>query len=327
MASALPLAARPIVIAHRGASGYLPEHTLESAAYAHALGADYIEQDVVLSKDDVLVVLHDIHLETTTDVVKRFPGRQRADGRFYAIDFTWEELRTLRVNERVNAKTGAPVFPKRFPPAGGDFRLCSFEEQVTMIQGLNRSTGRDAGIYVEIKQPAWHAAQGKDLGSALLAALTRLGYTRADDRVYVQCFDQEALRRLRADHGTALKLIQLIGEARSENGIYDPMVTPEGLATIATFAQGIGPGLGRILPGADVDGRPQFTTLVADAHAAGLAVHPYTFRADSLPRGVPNLEVLLGLFLDTVRIDGLFIDHPDAAVRFLQTRPQAPAAH
>src|SRR5687767_9176819 len=105
----LCVAGQPIVIAHRGASGYLPEHTLEAAAYAHALGADFIEQDVVLSKDDVLVVTHDIHVDTTTDVAARYPDRKRADGRYYAIDFTWEELKALRVHERVNETTGQPV--------------------------------------------------------------------------------------------------------------------------------------------------------------------------------------------------------------------------
>ncbi len=167
------------------------------------------------------------------------------------IDFTWEELRALKVNERVHPKTGQPVFPLRFPATGGGFRLCTFEEQVSLIQGLNRSTGRTAGIYVEFKQPAWHATEGKDLGAALLASLDRLGYRRADDPVFVQCFDREALRRLRTVHGTALPLIQLIGEDREDDGIYEAMITPAGLADLATFAQGIGPALGRILTGAD----------------------------------------------------------------------------
>lgn len=321
MALPLLLDAKPLVIAHRGASGYLPEHTLESAAYAHALGADYIEQDVVLSKDDTLVVIHDIHLETTTDVAVRFPGRQRADGRFYVIDFTWAELATLQVRERVHATTGDRVFPQRFPPSGGGFRLCTLEEQIILIQGLNRSTGRHAGIYVEFKQPAWHAAEGKDLGAALLRELNRLGYTRASDLVFVQCFDLAALRRLRTELKTELRLIQLIGdEASDEDGDYAAMVTSAGLAKIATFAQGIGPALKRVVAGTDKTGRPLITPLVREAHQHGLAVHPYTFRADALPPGIPDLDALLHLFIRAVGIDGLFIDHPDAAVRFLSAR-------
>jgi glycerophosphoryl diester phosphodiesterase len=137
-----------LVIAHRGASGYLPEHTLESAAYAHALGADFIEQDVVLSRDGELVVLHDIHLETTTDVAARFPGRARADSRYYAIDFSWPELRSLAVRERFDPVTGKAVFPGRFPDNGGPFRLCTLEEQLRLIEArrLMQSQGTSASI-------------------------------------------------------------------------------------------------------------------------------------------------------------------------------------
>ena len=139
--------ARPLVIAHRGASGYLPEHTLEAKSYAYALGADYIEQDLVLSKDDIPVVLHDIYLDTVTDVAKRFPRRKRADGRYYALDFTVAELKQLRVTERFNVKTGERVFPRRFPATQASFQISTFEEELQLLQGLNRSTGRNVGIY------------------------------------------------------------------------------------------------------------------------------------------------------------------------------------
>lgn len=310
----------PLVIAHRGASGYLPEHTLESAAYAHALGSDYIEQDLVMSADGVLVVLHDIHLETTTDVAARFPARARADGRFYAIDFTWAELRTLTVRERFTPATGQPVYPRRFPANGGSFRLSTMEEHILLIQGINASTGRTAGIYPEIKEPAFHLAAGQDPGRALLALLARHGYAGPAARVFVQCFDPVELRRLRFELGTTLPLIQLIAKNAWEQSAtdYDNLCTPAGLAEIATYAQGIGPHFGRIITGRDAaTGAPQFTTLVADAHAAGLAVHPYTFRADALPSGVPDFPTLLDLFTTGARIDGLFTDHPDQALRHL----------
>lgn len=316
------VATEPIVIAHRGASGYLPEHTLEAAAYAHALGADFIEQDVVLSKDDVLVVTHDIHVDTTTDVAARYPDRRRTDGRYYAIDFTWEELKALRVRERVNEQTGLAVFPKRFPSRADDgtaFRLCTFDEQVALIQGLNRSTGREVGIYPEFKAPAWHLDQGKDIGRALLDALTRHGYTESTHRAYVQCFDPIALERLRTEHKTKLKLVQLIGDNADKESTadYTAMRTPKGLKKIATYAQGIGPHLSHILVGRAADGSFRFSTLVPDAHAFGLVVHPYTFRGDQLPPGFPDLETLLSTLINHVNINGLFIDHPDAAVRFL----------
>lgn len=317
-ASSTTLMARPLVIAHRGSSGYLPEHTLEAAAHAHALGSDYIEQDVVASRDGVLVVLHDIHVDTVTDVAHRFPGRARADGRFYAIDFDWAELRSLHVRERFDPATGEPIYPQRFPANGAAFRLCTLEEQILLIQGLNASTGREVGIYVEFKAPAWHAAHGFDLGAALLRTLERHGYRDASDRVFVQCFDAAALRRLRTELGTRLRLVQLIGEnAWGESDTdYDALRTPEGLRAVAEYAQGIGPHLGQIFTGRTPDGRPRQTTLLREARAAGLFVHAYTFRADALPEGVESPEELVQLFV-AAGVDGLFIDHPDLGRRIV----------
>ena len=316
LASATRLIADPLVIAHRGASGYLPEHTLASAVYAHALGADYIEQDVVLSRDNVLVVLHDIHLDTTTDVVARYPERRRADGRYYAVDFTWAELATLTVRERFNPLTGEPVLPDRFSANGVSFRLCTLAEQITLIAGLNRATGRKTGIYVEFKEPAWHAREGKDLGATLLAELGRLGFNRAADSVFVQCFDAAALRRLRTELKTELRLVQLIGTGEEQASL----LTPDGLREVAAYAQGIGPSL-RLLTRPGADGRPELTTLVRDAHALGLLVHPYTVRADSLPADLPTVEALLDLILQEAQVDGFFIDQPDHGVRAVARLP------
>jgi glycerophosphoryl diester phosphodiesterase len=333
--SSADVTANPVVIAHRGASGYLPEHTLEAAAFAHALGADFIEQDVVMSKDDVLVVCHDIHIDTTTDVATRFPARARGDGRFYAIDFMWEELRSLTVRERFDPSSGRAVFPGRFPVNGASFRLCSLEESILLVQGLNRSTGREAGIYPEIKAPAWHGREGKDLGRALLEVLARHGYTRATDNVYVQCFEPTELKRLRTELNTSLKLIQLIDDETSDEPGIDTsaMRTLAGLKEIAAYAQGIGPHLSQVVDfgrtggGGDAsdlggDGL-RLTALVADAHASGLLVHPYTFRSDALPRGVSDMDALLELFFEQAKIDGVFIDQPDVAVRFLKRRSEA----
>src|SRR5688500_11476691 len=168
---ASPAIAQPppksLVIAHRGASGYLPEHTIAAKAYAHALGADFIEQDFVLSKDAVPIVLHDIYVDPVTDVASRFPNRKRADCRYYALDSTDAELKQLRVTERFNAKTGKRVFPQRCPAHQSSFELSTFEEELQLIQGLNRSTGRVAGIYPEIKQPKWHRAHGHDISRAV----------------------------------------------------------------------------------------------------------------------------------------------------------------
>ena len=179
----------PLIIAHRGASGYLPEHTLAAKALAYAQGADYLEQDIVLSKDGVPIVQHDVTLDSTTDVATRFPGRQRANGSFYAIDFTWAELRQLRLVERFHPKTGKAVYPQRFPAGVGEFRINTFEEELQFIQGLNRSTGRKVGIYPEVKLAGWHRQQGQDVSKAVLALLGNYGYATKADPCFIQCFE------------------------------------------------------------------------------------------------------------------------------------------
>lgn len=309
------VSAQPLVIAHRGASGYLPEHTLAAAAYAHALGADYIEQDLVMSRDNVLVVLHDIHLDTTTDVAARFPGRHREDGRYYAVDFDWAELAQLTVHERFDAATGKPVFPSRYPATTGPLRLCRMEDQLQLIHGLNRSTGREVGLYPEIKAPAWHRREGKDPGLALIALLDHHGYRDAHARVFVQCFDPAELKRLRQETGTTLPFVQLIGDNawNEADTDYEALLTPAGLGAIATYAEGIGPHLSQVL---HPDGSPR--PLVAAAQDLGFVVHPYTVRTDALPPGVPDVRVLLDLLFRAARVDGVFIDQPDVAVAFLK---------
>ncbi len=156
------MAAEFAVIAHRGASGYLPEHTLPAKALAYGLGADFLEQDVVLTKDRHPIVLHDIHLDTVTDVADRFPERARADGRYYALDFTLAEIKTLAVHERWDHKNRQPVFAGRFP-SENRLSVPTLAEEIELVQGLNTSTGRDVGIYPEIKKPAWHREQGYDI--------------------------------------------------------------------------------------------------------------------------------------------------------------------
>jgi len=169
---------KKIVIAHRGACGYLPEHTLEAKAMAYGMGADYIEQDVVLTRDDRAVVLHDIHMDTVTDVAKAFPDRKREDGRYYAIDFTLDEIKKLHVTERMDLETGKPVFPGRFPAGKSGFRVPTLEEEIELIQGLNKSTGKDVGIYPEIKSPAWHRSEGKDISKAAKARIFQKSWWR-----------------------------------------------------------------------------------------------------------------------------------------------------
>ena len=306
----------PIIIAHRGASGYLPEHTLEAVAMAHAMGADFIEQDVVLSKDGVPVVLHDVQIDTVTDAAEKFPDRARDDGRWYAIDFTLAELKTLNVHERTDSRTGAAAFPGRFPLGLGTFRIPTLDEELELIAGLNRSTGRTAGIYPELKAPAWHREQGAELTPIVLEVLARHGYTDKDDPCFLQCFEFDEVRRVREEHGYKGRVVQLIG-GRGRDG-FDP-TSAEGLDEVARFADGIGPALPMVLR-AESDGTYAPTDLVHLAHERGLVVHPYTIRVDALPAGVEDADELFRLAFDVAGVDGVFTDHPDVGVRYLQHR-------
>ncbi len=300
---------RPLIIAHRGASGYLPEHTLAAKALAYGQGADYLEQDVVLSKDGVPVIFHDTHIDTTTDVAKKFPGRQRADGRFYALDFTVAELKQLKVSERFSPKTGKAAFPRRFPVGVGSFSVVTLEEEIQFIQQLNRSTGRNVGIYPELKAPAWHRKEGHDLAAAVLPILRRYGYDAKDSVCFVQCFELAEIKRLRGELGWKGKLVMLMG-----GGDSNPLTTDAGLADLAKLVDGIGPPISSYVTGKSPAER-KVTDLAARARKAGLLSHPYTLRADELPKCVATVDELLRVLFDEAKVDGLFTDFPDLCKR------------
>ncbi|MDY6812838.1 MAG: glycerophosphodiester phosphodiesterase [Pseudomonadota bacterium] len=298
-----------IVIAHRGASGYLPEHTLEAYALAYGMGADYIEPDLVMTHDGVLIALHDIHLEGTTDVEAVFPDRAREDGRWYAADFTLAEIKQLSVEEREDGANGARVFPQRFPDDAEGFTVPTFEEMIRLVQGLNAVTGCDVGIYPETKLPAFHDAEGLAMEQTLLTTLAEYGYRGRDARVFVQSFDPANLQEMRFELGTDLPLVQLISGGQQE------LTEPAALRRIATYADGIGPSKTLIEDSAGA--------LVAAAHALDLLVHPYTFRADALPGQYQSLRQELAQFYFGYGVDGLFTDQPNLAVDYLKLRQPA----
>lgn len=310
---------RPVVIAHRGASGYLPEHTIAAKAYAHALGSDYIEQDLVLSKDDVPVVLHDIHLDTTTDVAKRFPDRKRADGRYYALDFTVAEMKQLIVTERFNAKSGQQVYPRRFPVGRSSFQISTLEEELQLIDGLNRATGRKAGIYPELKQPAWHRAQGRDISRIVVPILQRHGYATKADPCFLQCFELSEVKRLREEIGWQGRLVMLIaGGKKGDDGTdYEQLCTADGLRALAKIADGIGPSIGRLVTWSAGNPAPKFTPLARLAQAEKLALHPYTVRVDDLPRDCPSVDALHTALFRELKVEGVFTDFPDQTAAWL----------
>jgi glycerophosphoryl diester phosphodiesterase len=299
---------KKVVIAHRGASGYLPEHTLEAKAMAYAMGADYLEQDVVLSKDDVPVVIHDIYLDDVTDVAKVFPTRRREDGKYYVIDFTYDELLQLNVSERFDTKTGKAVFKGRFPVNKAHFKLHSLQDEIEMIQGLNKSTGNNIGIYPEIKAPKFHRDSGKDISKIVLKVLSDYGYNKKKDNCILQCFDAAELKRIRQELKSNLFLVQLT-EFKEQNAK---------LADYATYADGVGPYFKQLIKSANPKtGKIVFNDYVKNAHELGMVVHAYTFRADQL-ENLPSFDYLLDLGFNKAHLDGIFTDFPDKAVKFLK---------
>lgn len=309
----------PIVIAHRGASGYLPEHSAEAKVLAHGLQADFIEQDVVLSRDGAPLVLHDVELDTVTDVAQRFPERRRADGRWYAIDFDLAEISALNVHERVDPRTGKRVFAQRFAPGNVRFGVRTLEEEIALLAGLNATTRRAVGLYTEIKAPAWHLAQGADITRVVLEMLERYQLRLRADPVWLQCFDPRELLRVRNDLDSDLKLVQLIGDNSWGDASvnFDQMRTPKGLATIASYADAIGVWIPHVVQWPAGGGQPTFTDLVRDAHAAGLKVHVYTLRRDQLPQGAKDFAEVHAALLQ-VGVDGVFSDFPDESRALLK---------
>ena len=297
---------KKIVIAHRGASGYLPEHTLEAKAMAHAMNVDFIEQDLVLSKDNVPIVIHDIYLDDVTNVAELFPNKKRENNRFYVIDFTFDELKKLKVTERFNPKTREQVYKKRFPIWKGNFRLHSLQEEIELIQGLNLSTQKNIGIYPEIKDPEFHKREGKNLTEIVLKVLTNYGYKTKKDNCILQCFDAKELERIRIELESELFLVQLM-EFKEET---------KQLKHFATYADGIGPWYKQILD-KKIDGKFTFTSLVSDAHKLDLKVHPYTFRADALNE-FSSFKKMMQTLLIEANVDGAFTDFPDLMINFLK---------
>ncbi|MCA9174871.1 MAG: glycerophosphodiester phosphodiesterase [Planctomycetales bacterium] len=312
----------PIVIAHRGASGYLPEHTLPAKALAYGMGADFIEQDVVLTRDNVPVVLHDVHLDTVTDVATVFPDRKRKDGRYYALDFDLREIKQLSVHERVNEKTGAVVYPRRFPLGPAiSLQVPTLAEEIQLIQGMNRSTGKRVGIYPEIKQPKFHREAGHDISTIVLKVLGDHGYRQRRGDCFVQCFDEAETKRLREELGCELPLIQLLGRSNwsSSVGHLNAEEVSRKLKQVAGYADGIGPPTDQLI--ARVQNRRVVPgPLAVTAKQLGLQIHPYTLRTDDLPSYAATMAELVEICLDDLRVDGLFTDFPDVAIHARDAR-------
>lgn len=307
----------PLVIAHRGASGYRPEHTLAAYALAVAMGADFIEPDLVRTADGALVARHEPEIGGTTDVAQRFPGRRRravidgdtVDG-WFASDFTLAELRTLRARERLPFRTTA---------WDGVYGVPTLDEVLALADSLGRLRGRPVGVYPELKHPTWHRAAGLPMEEVLLAGLRRHGLDRADAPVFIQSFEEAPLRELSARTPVPLVLLLAAGAlppdvtAAGDGRGLSAYLSPDGLRRIATFARGIGVETALLLEGE----AGTATSLLRDAHAAGLLVHAWTLRAEPrflAPRHRGELAAA-ARELTALGVDGVFTDHPDLVVR------------
>jgi glycerophosphoryl diester phosphodiesterase len=294
-----PQNAQPLVIAHRGAPGYLPEHTAAGYDLAIRMGADYIEPDLVFTKDGHLIVRHDHYLSDTTDVAKRpefadrktvKAGREQAD--WFSEDFTLAEIKTLRATQ---------AFKSRNHAADGKFEILTFGEVIALAHERMSLQGRQIGIYPETKLPSYFASLGYDFESAVLDELSRVDWGRPGSPVFIQSFEDGILRSLR--NKTELPLIMLLEKAEGVN-----------MKDIATYANGIGPSKALL---AKADGSS--TGFIEAAHAAGLKVHPWTFRSDMLPDMFANAQAEFDFFFD-LGVDGVFTDFSNDARAALLAR-------
>ncbi|HEX4694542.1 glycerophosphodiester phosphodiesterase [Sphingomonas sp.] len=314
----------PIVIAHRGASGERPEHTLASYDLAIEEGADFIEPDLVLTRDKVFVARHENDITGTTDVAdhREFAGRKTTrtiDGQshtgWFTEDFTLAELKTLRARERL------PQLRPANAAYDGKFAIPTLAEIIALAKKRSKELGRTIGIYPETKHPSYFASIGLPMERHLVAELRAAGWDSADAPVFIQSFEVDNLKLLHSI--TKIRLIQLMdgngGPADNATPSYASMITPAGLKAVATYAWGIGPNKDMVDRG---EGAP--TTLVADAHAAGLRVHVWTFRAENFflplalkngadPRAHGNVAEAIRRQL-ALGIDGFFTDFPSIGV-------------
>jgi glycerophosphoryl diester phosphodiesterase len=296
---------RPLIIAHRGASGHRPEHTLEGYRLAIEMGADFIEPDLVSTKDGVLIARHENEISGTTDVADRFPDRKRTkvvDGRsitgWFTEDFTLAEIRTLRARERLATRSHA---------YDGQFSIPTFDEVIDLARQAGKARGREVGVYPETKHPTYFKSIQLPLEAALLASLTRHGWNSRESPVFIQSFEPSSLRELRPM--TRVRLIQLVDNPA--------MVAGDGLKGIAAYADGIGPEKRLVVPVNPDGSLGEPTDLVSRAHAAGLLVHIWTIRVDRefLPAAYHGDGIAEFDQFRRVGVDGVFTDFPDVAAK------------
>jgi glycerophosphoryl diester phosphodiesterase len=325
--------ARPLMIGHRGASANRPEHTLAAYELAARMGADYVEPDLVITKDGVLVARHEPEISGTTDVAARpeFAPRRTTksvDGTpttgWFTEDFTLAELKTLRAKERI------PQLRQENTIFDGRYQVPTLQEVIDLSRRLSRELRRDIGIYPETKHPTYFRKQGRPLEPRVVETLNRNGLNHPGAKVFVQSFEVSNLKAL--DRALRVPLVQLTSATGApfdfidagDPRTYADLVTPAGLREVAGYANGLGPEKGQVIPRDAAGNLTAPTALVRDAHAAGLRVHPYTFRAENTflpanlrssadPAAYGNLFGELEAFF-AAGVDGVFTDNADIGV-------------
>lgn len=319
----------PIIIAHRGASGERPEHTLASYTLAIEQGADFIEPDLVLTRDGILVARHENDISETTDIADKpeFADRktvkvidgQRHEG-WFTEDFTLAELKTLRAKERL------PQLRAANATYDGQFEIPTFEEILQLLQRREKQRGKRIGVYPETKHPSYFKALGLDHDEPLLKLLKQYGYGGKDDPVFIQSFEVGNLQALNKE--TEIRLVQLVaseaGPPDLDGQTYAAMISADGLKKIASYADGIGPSKDLVIGRNAIGQLSEPTGLVEAAHKVGLVVHPWTFRRENYflptdfksgidPRDAGDLAGEVRAYV-AAGVDGLFSDNPAQAV-------------
>ncbi|NES97904.1 MAG: glycerophosphodiester phosphodiesterase [Desertifilum sp. SIO1I2] len=314
----------PLIIAHRGASGYRPEHTLESYELAIEMGADFIEPDLVISRDGHLIARHENNITETTDVAERaeFAARKicklidnKTVTGWFSEDFTLAELKTLRAKERL---------PFRNQTYNGQFQTPTLREILTLAQQKTQETGREIGIYPETKHPSYFQSIGLPLEEPLVKILQEFGYTSSVSPLFIQSFEIANLKKL--NQMIDVPLVQLLGEEnqqpydlvlQADKRTYQDLTTPAGLSQIAAYADAIGPSKRLIIPQTEDSQLLPPTLLIQEAHQVGLKVHAWTFRNEacflaSEYQNQPEREYKQFFQLG---VDGVFSDFPDVAFK------------
>lgn len=300
----------PLIIAHRGASGHRPEHTLAGYTLAIEMGADVIEPDLVSTKDGVLIARHENEIGTTSDVAAKFPARKttkKVDGAsitgWFTEDFTLAEIKTLRANERLEFRSHA---------YDGQFQIPTFEEVLDLAAEQSRETGRTISVYPETKHPTYFRSISLPIEEPMLASLKTRGMTTKTSPVFIQSFEASSLQRMRPLTGA--RLVMLVSNPAT--------VTAAKLAEMKAYADGVGAEKRLVIP-VDKDGKTQTpTTLIADAHAAGLFVHIWTLRKEAqfLPASYAgDMAAEVRQFV-SLGVDGMFTDFPDVAARVIKQK-------